>query len=105
MPNKHPRMKLSRDEETFLRHWMYDELHYRDGAGRAKQLQLQHRAIPVEIATIIAAAIPDLADQMAAGEGPPPEGNPIWPWSEPELSTRLAEARMQLRVQEPAAAS
>ncbi len=27
-------MRLSRDEEAFLRHWMYDEVHYQDGPGR-----------------------------------------------------------------------
>ena len=28
-----PLMKLSRDEELFLRHWMYDEVHYEEGPG------------------------------------------------------------------------
>lgn len=28
MPSKRPLMKLSRDEELFLLHWMYDEVHY-----------------------------------------------------------------------------
>ncbi len=27
MPSKRPLMRLSRDEEVFLRHWMYDEVH------------------------------------------------------------------------------
>jgi hypothetical protein len=37
MPNKHPQMKLSHNEEQFLRLWMYDETHYRDGNGPAKE--------------------------------------------------------------------
>ena len=28
-----PPMRLSRDEEVFLRHWMYDEVHYSEGQG------------------------------------------------------------------------
>ncbi len=31
MPNMHMPMKLSRDEKTFLRHWMYDEAHFQEG--------------------------------------------------------------------------
>jgi hypothetical protein len=96
MPSKHPLMKLSRDEETFLRHWMYDEVHYQDGPGPAKRLQLQHRAVPADLATLIAAAIPDPADQEAAGLGPAPPEPPTWPWSEESLRTRIAEARVAL---------
>ena len=55
MPNKHPRMRLSREEETFLRHWIYDEAHYQEGTGPAKRLQLQHRARPADVAILIAA--------------------------------------------------
>ena len=51
MPNKHQPMKLSRDEEIFLRHWIYDEAHYRDGTGPAKRLQREHRAIPADLGT------------------------------------------------------
>ncbi len=97
MPNTHPLMKLSRDEEVFLRHWMYDETHYRDGAGPAKQLQVQHRVPPADLATLIAAAIPDLAEQEAAGAGPPPAEFPWWPWSVEAFSQRLAEARFILQ--------
>jgi hypothetical protein len=96
MPNKRPQMKLSREEEVFLRHWMYDEVHYSEGQGPAKQLQVQHRAVPADLAVLIAAAIPDLADQEAAGLGPPPAEPPIWPWSEDLLRSRLAEARTAL---------
>src|SRR5262245_7638920 len=96
MPNTHPRMEMSRDEELFLRHWMYDEVHYQEGSGLAKRLQLEHRAVPADLATLIAAAIPDLAEQEAAGAGPPPAELPTWPWSEEALSARLAEARLAL---------
>jgi hypothetical protein len=96
MPNKRPLMKLSRDEEVFLRHWMYDEVHYQDGPGPAKRLQLRHQATPADLATIIAAAIPDLEDQEAAGFGPSPSEPPRWPWPGETLRTRLAEARAAL---------
>jgi hypothetical protein len=96
MPSKHPLMKLSRDEEVFLRHWMYDEVHYQDGPGPAKRLQLQHRAIAADLSTLIAAAIPDLADQEAAGLGPPPIEPPTWPWSIDSLRERLSEANSAL---------
>jgi len=32
MPNKRPPMRLSHDEESFLRHWMYDEVHVTEAA-------------------------------------------------------------------------
>jgi hypothetical protein len=86
-------MRLSPEEETFLRHWIYDEAHYQEGIGPAKRLQVQHRAIPADLATIIAAAIPDPADQEAAGIDPPPAQPPMWPWAENALQVRLAEAR------------
>jgi hypothetical protein len=98
MPNKHPQMRLSRDEEVFLRHWMYDEVHYREGQGPAKQLQVQHRAVPADLAVLIAAAIPDPADQEAAGLGPPPAEPPTWPWPEGLLRSRLTEARAALAL-------
>jgi hypothetical protein len=92
MPNKHPPMKLSPDEERFLRHWMYDEVHFREGTGQAKRLQVEHRVPPADLATIIAVAIPDPREQEAAGLGPPPPGPPAWPWTEERLKLRLAEA-------------
>lgn len=98
MPNTHPQMRLSCDEEIFLRHWMYDEVHYREGQGPAKQLQVRHRAVPADLAVIIAAAIPDPADQEAAGLGPPPAEPPTWPWPEDLLRSRLAEARNALAL-------
>src|SRR5207253_4632216 len=93
MPNKHPRMRLSREEETFLRHWIYDEAHYQEGTGPAKRLQLQHGATPADLAILIAAAIPDPADQEAAGLVPTPAESLTWPWSDETFRCRLAEAR------------
>ena len=86
-------MRLSPDEDLFLRHWMYDEVHYQDRPGPAKRLQLQHRAIPADLATLIATAIPDPADQEEAGRCPPATNSLTWPWSEVGLSRRLEEAR------------
>jgi hypothetical protein len=96
MPNKHPRMRLSREEEVFLRHWMYDETHFREGTGPAKRLQLQHRAVPADLATLIAAALPEPSEQEDAGLGPPPGEPPTWPWSAEALRGRLVEARALL---------
>jgi len=92
MQNRPPLMKLSRDEENFLRHWMYDEAHYREGSGPAKRLQREHRAVPADLAVLIAAAISDTSEQWAAGEGPPPADPPTWPWSDAALRARVAEA-------------
>jgi hypothetical protein len=96
MPNKHPRMRLSPEEQAFLCQWMYDETHYRDGQGLAKQLQLQHRAAPADLALLIAAAIPDAAAQEAASLAPRLPEAPTWPWSDETLLARLAEARALL---------
>lgn len=93
MLKKHPRMSLSRDEENFLRHWMYDEVHYAEGQGPAKQLQVEHGAAPADLAVLIAAGIPDPAEQEAVGFGPPLAEPPAWPWPGGTLSSRLAEAR------------
>jgi hypothetical protein len=93
-------MRLSPEEEAFLRHWMSDEVHYREGIGPAKRLQLQHRVVPADLATIIAAAIPDPAEQQAAALTPPP-GPPTWPWTEDGLLARLTEARALLAEQRP----
>ncbi len=96
MPKKLPLMRLSRDEELFLRHWIYDEAHYQGGPGPAKRLQLQHRAIPADLAVLIAAAIPDLIDQEKASLGPPPVEPSTWPWSEEAWRERVSEARAAL---------
>jgi hypothetical protein len=95
MPNKHPRMKLSPEEESFLRHWMYDETHYQAGLGPAKRLQLEHRVIPADLAVLIAAALPDPADQETSGLSQPPKP-PTWPWSDQDFHARLAQARTTL---------
>jgi len=96
MPNTHARMRLSPEEEAFLRQWMYDETHYLDGPGPAKRLQVRHGAVPADLATMIAAAMPDPAEQEAAGLGPPPTQPAAWPWSADALRRRLAEARATL---------
>jgi hypothetical protein len=98
-------MKLSREEEQFLRHWMYDEVHFQHGQGLAKRLQVQHRAIPADLAAIIAAAFPDLSEQRAAGEGPAPTSPPTWPWNDQTLRVRLKEAREFVQPPAPGAAS
>jgi hypothetical protein len=64
--------------------------------GQAKQLQREHHAISANLAVIIAAAISDLAEQWAAGVGPPPAEPPTWPWSKAAIDARLAEARALL---------
>ena len=91
-----PLMSLSREEEIFLRHWMYDEVHYEEGQGPAKRLQIQHRAAPADLAVLIAATMPDTTDQEAAALGPPPTEPPAWPWTGDALRPRLAEAEAEL---------
>jgi hypothetical protein len=93
MLKTHPRVKLSPEEEAYLRHWIFDEARYQEGQGPAKQLQLQHGATPAELALLIAAALPDPADQEAAAHGPSPSEPPLWPWSDVSFRSRLAEAR------------
>ena len=89
-------MKLSRDEELYLRHWMHDEARYQQEQGQAKRLQLENGVRPADLAVLIAAAMPDPADQLQAGAGAPPEGPVRWPWSEEALLARLEEARRWL---------
>jgi hypothetical protein len=96
MRNKHPLMKLSPNEENFLRHWMYDEWHYEEGQGPAKRLQVEHKVIPTDIATLIGAAMPDLSEQRQAALGPPPAEPPVWPWPGDTCAGRVAEARSLL---------
>ena len=98
MLNKHPKMNLFREEEVFLRRWIYDEAHFRDGRGPAKSLQLEHGVISADLSILIAAAIPDLVDQETAGNSPPLEP-PAWPWTEASLRARLSEARNTLGLE------
>ena len=53
---------------------------------------LVHQVRPADLALLIAAAFPDLADQEAAGVGPPPAQLPAWGWWEEGFSARLQEA-------------
>lgn len=97
MQKTRPPMSLSRDEEVFLRQWMHDEVHFMDRLGPAKRLQLEHRAAPADLATLIAAAIPDPLQQEAAAHASLPDEPPIWPWrSEDALRSRIEEARRAL---------
>jgi hypothetical protein len=89
-------MKLSREEDVFLKHWIFEEFHYESGAGPAKRLQLEHRVVPAELSILIAAAIPDPADQKIAALGPPPADEPKWPWTIEGFRPRLEEARAVL---------
>jgi hypothetical protein len=91
-------LKLSHKEECFLKHWMFDELHYTDNSlpRVAKRLQRERGAKPAELAEIIAAWMPDTKEQWRAAESMP-EGVPEWPWeSEEGFRSRLAEARAVL---------
>jgi hypothetical protein len=89
-------MKLSRDEETYLRHWMHEELCYREGPGPAKRLQLEHGVVAADLAALIAAAIPVPADQQAAALRPPSDETPVWPWTAQAFRERLLQARDML---------
>src|SRR5262245_40323623 len=104
MPKAHRPMKLSPEEVAFLKHWIFDEARYRDGPGPAKLMQIAHRVAPAELAVLIAAAIPDPAEQEIASQKSPP-GAPEWPWSEQSFRTRLAEARALLAQGRPMAAT
>jgi hypothetical protein len=95
-------MKLSPEEATFLRHWMFDETHFLNGPGAAKRLQIAHGVTPADLAVLIAAALPDPAEQEAAGHGPAPTAAPQWPWSNQSFQARLAEARALLTQRRPA---
>jgi hypothetical protein len=51
-------MRLSPEEESFLRHWMYDEVHYRQGPGPAKRLQVEHGGRRADLAALTGAPFP-----------------------------------------------
>src|SRR5438093_13703845 len=95
MPNKHRLMRLSPEELRFLRQWMWDEVHYLEGVGPAKRLQVEHGLLPADLALLIAAALPDPEDQAASARSAPAEP-PSWPWSEETWQARLAEAHAVL---------
>jgi hypothetical protein len=94
-------MKMSPDEDAFLRRWIYDEGHYRDGAGPAKRLHVKSRTPPADLALLIAAALPDVNEQAAAVLGAPPAEPSGWPWSEEALRARFPEARVLLAERNP----
>jgi len=100
MPTKHPPIKLSPEEERFLRHWMHDEAHYQTGLGHAQRLQLQHGIVPADLA-ILVAAFSKLADQEAVSVAAPPAEPPSWTWSDQGFQFRLAEARSTLVQRHP----
>jgi hypothetical protein len=85
-------MRLSPEEDAFLRQWMHDELHFLQGVGPAKRLQLEHNVLPADLALLIAAAMPDPSEQGAAGAAVPPAGPPRWPWTPESFRARVAEA-------------
>jgi hypothetical protein len=93
MRNKYPPMKLSLEEESYLRHWIYDEAHFLEGVGTAKRLQVEHQVRAADLADLIAAAIPEPADQEAASLDPPTTEGPEWPWTAVSFRARVAEAR------------
>ena len=74
MPKMLRKMKLSPEEERFLRRWIYDEAHFQEGAGPARPMQVAHAVVAADVDTPIAAAMPDLAEQEAAAGGPAPPG-------------------------------
>lgn len=94
-------MNLSLEEENFLRHWIHDEAHYEEGLGAAKRIQLQNSASPADLAVLIAAAFPDLADQEAAVLEKPSPSPPIWPWQADQFAKRLVEGRAILAARNP----
>lgn len=96
MPKTLRSMRLSLEEERFLLQWIRDEVHYQEGRGAAKRLQLLHGAIPADLATLIAAAIPDPTEQEAAVATVPSAEPLVWPWPEDRFRSRLAEARAVL---------
>ena len=93
MPKTHPRMKLSHEEEAFLRPWMFDEVHFKEGHGPAKRQQVAQGVRPAELSLLIAAALPNPAEQQAAVSGATHSPCPTWPWSVQSFQDRLEEAQ------------
>jgi hypothetical protein len=80
---------------------MYDEVHYREGRGPAKRLQVEHQVAPTDLGILIAAAMPDPSEQAAAIVEPPIRESPIWPWTEQPFQVRLSQARAILATRTP----
>ena len=93
MPKTHPRLTLSPEEELFLRQWMFDEVHFEEGQGPAKRQQVTQKVRPAELSLLIAAALPDPAEQEAAISEATRSACPTWPWSVQSFQDRLGEAQ------------
>src|SRR5436190_21676907 len=93
MLKTHPRLTLPPEEELFLRQWMFDEVHFEEGQGPAKRLQVAMGVRPAELSLLIAAALPDPAEQQAAVSGADSSACPTWPWSVQSFQDRLGEAQ------------
>jgi hypothetical protein len=93
-------MKLSPDEERFLHRWIYDEARYEQDPGPAKRMQLEQHATPADLSAIIAASIPNPAEQETLALGLPPEEPLSWPWPGNELRERVEQARHTLDLRQ-----
>jgi hypothetical protein len=87
-----PHLTFSPEEGLFLRQWMFDEVHFEEGQGPAKRLQVAQGVRPAELSLLIAAALPDPAEQQAAVSGATRSACPTWPWSAQSFQDRLGEA-------------
>src|SRR5437764_1175832 len=96
MPKTHPRLILSPEEALFLRQWMFDEVHFEEGNGPAKRLQVAQGVRPAELSLLIAASLPDPAEQQASVAGATRSICAAWPWSAQSFQDRLGEARAVL---------
>jgi hypothetical protein len=96
MPKTHRRLTLSPEEELFLRQWMFDEVHFEEGLGPAKRLQVAQGVRPAELSLLIAASLPDPAEQQTAVSRATRSACPTWPWSVQSFRHRLGEAQAML---------
>jgi len=94
MPNKSPPMKLSREEEGFLRHWMYDKTHYQDGPGPAKQFCIEQPLLTWPPSLPLPS--PTWTTRKLPASGPRLMIPPMWPWIGDTLRTRIFEAQAAL---------
>jgi hypothetical protein len=72
---------------------MFDEVQFEEGQGPAKRQQVAQEVRPAELSLLIAAALPDPADQEAAVARASPSACPTWPWSVQSFQDRLGEAQ------------